>query len=341
MDLISARCRPNTFSIASEISPTVALARAASIASARRLPLPSPALRVSAASAASTSFRLRSLRSRDSLSICSRRTVELSTFSTSIGASSVGRYLLTPITACRPASILRLGLGGGFLDPQFRHAGLDRLRHAAERLDLLDMAPGLGGEIVGQPLDIIGAAPGIDDAGGAAFLLQEQLRVARDPGGEIGRQRQRLVERIGVQRLGMALGRSHRLDRGAHHVVVDVLRGQRPARGLAVRAQRQRARVFRVERLQQLGPEQPRRAHLGDFHEEVHADRPEERQPRRKAVDVEAGGESGAQIFNAVGQRIGEFEVLRRAGFLHVIAGNRNRIVFRHPSARCRRRCRR
>ena len=192
------------------------------------------------------------------------------------------------------------------------------------------MTPGLGREIVGQPLDIIGAAPGIDDAGGAAFLLQEQLRVAGDSGREIGRQRQRLVKRIGVQRLGMALGCGHRLDGGAHHVVVDVLRGQRPARGLAVRAQRQRARIFRVERLQQLGPEQPRRAHLGDFHEEVHADRPEERQPRREAVDIEAGGKPGAQIFDAVGQRIGEFEVLRRAGLLHVIAGNRNRIVFRH-----------
>ena len=223
-----------------------------------------------------------------------------------------------------------LGLGGGFLDPQLGHAGLDRLRHAAERLDLLDMAPGLGGEIVGQPLDIIRAAPGIDDAVGAAFLLQEQLRVARDSGGEIGRQRQRLVERIGVQRLGMALGRRHRLDGGAHHIVVDVLRGQRPARGLAMRAQAQRARVLRVELRQQLGPQQPRRAHLGDFHEEVHADRPEERQPRREAVDVETGGEPGAQIFDAVGQRIGELEVLRRAGFLHVIAGDRDRIVFRH-----------
>src|ERR1700743_3029315 len=105
MDLISARCRPNTFSIASEISPTVALARAASIASASRLPLPSPALRGSAASAASTSFWLRSERSRDSLSIWSRRTVEFSTLSTSIGASSMGLYLLTPITACLPASI--------------------------------------------------------------------------------------------------------------------------------------------------------------------------------------------------------------------------------------------
>ena len=118
--------------------------------------------------------------------------------------------------------------------------------------------------------------------------------------------------------------------RGAHHVVEDVLRGQRPAGGLAMRAQRQRARVLRIELLHQLGPQQPRGAHLGDFHEEVHADRPEERQPRREAVDVEAGGEAGAHIFDAVGERIGELEVLRRAGFLHVIAGDRDRIELRH-----------
>src|SRR5699024_57819 len=103
--LISARWRPNTFSSASEISPTVALARAASIASASRLPLPSSAERVSAASAASTSFWFRSFFKRPSLSICKRRTVEFSTLSTSIGFSFFGLYLLTPITAWRPASI--------------------------------------------------------------------------------------------------------------------------------------------------------------------------------------------------------------------------------------------
>jgi len=79
-----------------------------------------------------------------------------------------------------------------------------------------------------------------------------------------------------------------------------------------------------------LAQQQPCRAHLGDFHEEVHADRPEERQPRREAVDVEARGKSRAQIFDAISQRIGELEILRRAGFLHVVAGNRDRIVFRH-----------
>ena len=147
----------------------------------------------------------------------------------------------------------------------------------------LDVAPGLLRELGGQPLDIERAAPGVDDAGGAALLLQEELGVAGDARGEVGRQRQRLVERVGVQRLGVPLGRRHRLDRGAHDVVEHVLRGERPARGLAMGAQRQRARVLGIERLHQLRPQQARGAQLGDLHEEVHADRPEERQPRREA----------------------------------------------------------
>ena len=44
--------------------------------------------------------------------------------------------------------------------------------------------------------------------------------------------------------------------------------------------------ILRAEALDELRPEQARRAHLGDLHEEVHADRPEERQPRRELVDV-------------------------------------------------------
>jgi hypothetical protein len=55
-----------------------------------------------------------------------------------------------------------------------------------------------------QALDIVAAAPRVDDAG-ARFLLQEELRVARDAGGEVGRQRERFVQRVGVQRLRVAL----------------------------------------------------------------------------------------------------------------------------------------
>ncbi len=182
----------------------------------------------------------------------------------------------------------RLRLGRGFLDPHFGDAGLDRLGHAAERFDFLDMVPGFLGEIVGQPLDVIGAAPRIDDAGRAGFLLQHDLGVARDARRIVGRQRQRLVERIGVQRLGLALGRRHRLDHGAGDVVVDVLRGERPAGGLRMRAQHQRLVALRLELLDQLRPQHARGALLGDLHEVVHAGAPEERDARRELVDGRA-----------------------------------------------------
>ena len=80
----------------------------------------------------------------------------------------------------------------------------------------------------------------------------------------------------------------------------------------------------------QLRPEQARGAHLGDLHEEIHADRPEEGEARRERIDVEAGGDAGAHIFDAVGERVGELEVGGRARLLHVIAGDRDRIEFRH-----------
>ena len=92
----------------------------------------------------------------------------------------------------------------------------------------------------------------------------------------------------------------------------------------------QRARILRLERFHQLRPDHARGAQLGDLHEVVHADRPEERHARRELIDGQAGLDAGADIFDAVGQRIGELEILRRAGFLHVIAADRNRIELRH-----------
>ena len=190
----------------------------------------------------------------------------------------------------------------------------------------------LAHELVGEPLDVVAAAPRIDDAAGAGLLLDEELRVAGDAGGEIGRQGDRLVERIGVQRLRAAVGGGQRLDGGARDVVEDVLGGEAPAAGLAVRAQRQRAGVLGRELvLDQLRPQQAGGAHLGDLHEEVHADRPEEGEPGRERVDVEAGADARAHVLDAVGQRVGELEVGRRAGLLHVIAGDGDRVELRHP----------
>ncbi len=115
---------------------------------------------------------------------------------------------------------------GGFLDAVLGQAFGDRLGHAAMRLDLLDQRPGFFLQLAGQRLDVPAAAERIGDRGDAAFLGQDQLRVAGDARAEIGRQRDRFVEAVGVQRLGAAEHRRQRLDRGADDVVVRVLLGQ-------------------------------------------------------------------------------------------------------------------
>ena len=85
--------RPKTSSIAADISPTVAIARAASIASASRLVSsvpsePERAASVRRCSAALVATSSRSARSRSSLASWLARTAALSTRSTSIGSSS-------------------------------------------------------------------------------------------------------------------------------------------------------------------------------------------------------------------------------------------------------------
>src|SRR5690606_40351399 len=74
------------------------------------------------------------------------------------------------------------------------------------------------------------SAPRVDDARRAAFLLQEELGVACDAGGKVRRQRERLVEGVGVQRLGVPLRRRHGLDGRARDVVEHVLRDRKSTR---------------------------------------------------------------------------------------------------------------
>src|SRR3546814_19049649 len=65
-------------------------------------------------------------------------------------------------------------------------------------------------------------------------------------------------------------------------------------------------------------------------HEEIHADREEEVQAPGELVDVEAAGDAIFHIFDAVGDGEGQFLHLRRAGFLHMIAADRNAVELRH-----------
>ena len=81
---------------------------------------------------------------------------------------------------------------------------LDRRDHPAELVDLREIAVGLGLEPVGQRLDEIGAAQGVDRVRHAGLVRDDLLRAQRDPHGPLGRQRKRLIKRIRMQRLGAA-----------------------------------------------------------------------------------------------------------------------------------------
>ena len=183
-----------------------------------------------------------------SLAICCPRTDLLSTFSTSIGLRRRARYLLTPDNsllgrrrsgpACGPplprcASSAMPASMAFAMPPSARPRGCAPMACFAK--------------LVGQPLDIIAAAPEVDDARGARFVLDEKLRIARNPSGKIGGQRDRFVKRVGVQRLRCRHAsppepRSQVRD----DVVEHVLRRQRPAARLAVRARAQRLRTLRA-----------------------------------------------------------------------------------------------
>ena len=160
--------------------------------------------------------------------------------------------------------------------------------------------------------------------------MQDQLRVTRDPGREIGRQGDGLVQRVGVQRLGAAQNRAHRLIGGADDVVIGVLLLQGDPRGLAMGAQHLGAFLFGPEFRHYAMPERPRGTQLGDLHEEIHPDGKEERQTPGELVDIHSGLDGSADVLPPVGQCIGQLLHEVRARFLHVIAGNGDRVELRH-----------
>ncbi len=169
----------------------------------------------------------------------------------------------------------------------------------------------------------------------AALVGDDLLRPQRQRRRLGGRQRERLVERVRVQRVGAAHHRRERLQRRAHDVVVRLLRRERHAGGLRVEAQLPRSLVPGVEAVaHHLGPELPRGAELGDLLEEVAVRVEEERDPRREVVDVEARIDAVLHVLDAVAQRERQLLQRRRAGLADVIAAHRHRVPARHFLAR-------
>ena len=151
----------------------------------------------------------------------------------------------------------------------------------------------------------------------------------------LGRQRQRLVERVGVQRLRAAESRGQRLDGRSDDVVVGLLRRERHAGRLRVEPQLPRSRILRLEPLaHHARPDAAGRAELGNLLEEVAVRVEEEGDAGREDVDVEPGVDRVIHVLDAVAQRERQFLRRGRARFADVIPAHGDRVPARHVTSR-------
>ncbi len=215
---------------------------------------------------------------------------------------------------------------------RLRVALFDRLDHAAHAVDRLRSSPGAPFSMSQrQPLDEVRAAERIDHVGDAALVRDDLLRAQGQRRRLGGRQRQRLVERIRVQRVGAAEHRGERLQA----VRTTLLYGccavsETPAVWVWKRSFHDRS-SFAPKRSRITSAQiSPGGAELGDLLEEVAVRVEEERDARRELVDVEPGVDAVLHVLDAVAQRERQFLQRRRARLADVIPADRDRVPPRH-----------
>ena len=125
------------------------------------------------------------------------------------------------------------------LEPVLLDAADRALQHraVAQSVEVGEQLLGLAFHLVGQRLDEVRTTERVGDVGDVGLVGDHLLRAQGDPRRLLGRQRHRLVHRVGVQRLRAAEHAGQRLDRRAHDVDLGLLSGQRHPRRLGVEAQ--------------------------------------------------------------------------------------------------------
>ncbi len=97
-----------------------------------------------------------------------------------------------------------------------------------------------------------------------------------------------------------------------------------------MRSERHGLWFLRAKGLDDFCPKHAGRPHLGHFHKVVLANRPEEGQTLGKGIHRQAGIDTRADVFQAIGQRITQFDIGRCSGLLHMVAGNGNAVELGH-----------
>ena len=160
-------------------------------------------------------------------------------------------------------------------------------------------------------------------------LVRDHLLGAqRDPHRVLGRQRERLVERVRVQRLRPAEHRRERLDRGAHDVHLRLLRRQRDAGGLRVEAHQPATAGRCAPNRSRSSRAQIRRAARNFAISSKKSLCALKKNDSRGAnvVDGEAARDRRLDVGEAVRERERELLHRRRAGLADVVAGDRDRV---------------
>ena len=218
----------------------------------------------------------------------------------------------------------------GLGDLLLREAVLDGLHHAAHRVQLAEILEGAVFHVPGQPLDEVGAAQRIDRVGNAGFIREDLLRAQRDARRVLGGKREGFVKAIRVQRLRAAEDRRKRLDGDARDVVLRLLRGERNAGGLGVKAHPGGARILRAEALGHRAiPDAARRTIFSDLFEEVVMRVEEEREAWCEVIDGESAAERPLDVLDPIVEGEGEFLQRRRTGFADVVSGDGDGIEAR------------
>ena len=171
----------------------------------------------------------------------------------------------------------------------------------------------------------------IDHICDTRLVGQHLLRAQRQTGRAFGRQRQRFVHAVGVQRLRAAKDGGQGLDRDAYHIGIGLLRGQHRAGGLRMEAQHPALVVARTELLaHDARPHAARGAELGDLFEEVVVRVEEEGQARCELIHRQTGFNGSACVGATVTESEGQLLRGARACFTDVIAADRDGVPLRN-----------
>ncbi len=218
---------------------------------------------------------------------------------------------------------LLLECEGGVCDLALRKACLDCGDHPAQLVDLVEVVVRRRFHLVGELLDEVGAAERVGRVGDAGLVGDYLLGAERDTHRFLRRKRERLVERVGVERLRAAQDAGERLDRGSHDVEQRLLCRQGDARGLGVEAHQHRALVLGAVGVSHLArPDAAGGAVLRDLLEEVDVRVEEEAEARREVVDVEATLDRLLHVGEAILERERELLLGRRSGLADVVPGD-------------------